>query len=233
MVNVYLHGPEWFFGVDASLETLATIIALFVAVASFKVYRMTREKKYAYFTASFVLLTLSFLARALTDSLLEDVFDKIMGKHALTISQQYAPVLFFTGYVTHIFLALTAYVILLLVTHKITDKRLISLLFIMLIPSMLLSGSYFLSFYGLSIIFLGFITNAYYQNYRKICKLPSCLVFIAFLFLTIAQVLFLLEAVYKPLYVAAHVTQAAGYVVLLFALIRILLKPRNSEEFRR
>ena len=224
MVNVYLHGPEWFFGVDASLETLATIIALFVAVASFKVYRMTREKKYAYFTASFVLLTLSFLARALTDSLLEDVFDKIVGDQIFIIPQKYAPVLFFSGYVTHILLALAAYVILFLITHKITDKRVISLIFLILVPSMLLSGSYFLSFYGLSIIFLGFITYAYYQNYKKVCKLPSCFVFIAFLFLTIAQVMFLLEAVYKPLYVVAHVTQAAGCVVLLFALIKTLLR---------
>ena len=73
MVAIHLQGPVWFFGVDASLEAFATLIAFSVAIASFKVYRMTREKRFAYFTASFVLLTLSFLARAITDALLEEI----------------------------------------------------------------------------------------------------------------------------------------------------------------
>ncbi len=216
MVNVYIHGPEWFFGVDAILESGAALIALCVTLASFRIYLMTREKKYAYFTSSFGLLTLSFLSRAITDALLEDVFFKLPAEIAAKV--------FFTGYVAHILLALTAYVLLLIVTHKITDKRLIALLFLIMVPSLLLSGSYFLSFYGLSAIFLAFIALSYYQNYKKVCKATACLVFISFTLLTLAQVLFLLETIYNFLFVAAHVTQAAGYLVILFALIKAMLK---------
>jgi hypothetical protein len=216
MVTVHLQGPKWFFGADASLEAFAALIAFLVAVAALRVYRMTREKKYAYFTGSMILLTLSFLSRAVTDALLENII--------FTIPNEQAGLVFFIGYVAHILLALTAYILLILVTHKITDKRVIALLFLIMVPSLLLSGSYFLSFYGLSAIFLAFISIAFYQNYRKVCKASACMVFLAFALLAIAQILFLVEAFYDPLYVAAHVTQGAGYLVLLFALVRTLLR---------
>jgi len=216
MVNVYIHGPHWFFGMDAILEAGAALIALCVTFASLKIYLMTGEKKYGYFTSSFGLLTLSFLSRAITDALLEDVFFKLPSEIAAKV--------FFTGYVAHIMLALTAYTLLLIITHKITDKRIIALLFLIMVPSLLLSGSYFLSFYGLSAIFLAFIALAYYHNYKKVSKATACLVFISFTLLTIAQTLFLLEAAYQTLFVPAHITQAAGYLVILFALIKAMLK---------
>ncbi len=216
MVSVHLQGPEWFFGADASLTAFAAVIALCVAVASLRVYRLTREKKYGYFTASFILLTLSFLSRATADTLLEGLVVKI--PEAMT------GMIFFVGYVTHILLALTAYLLLVIITHKIKDKRVIALLFLTLVPSLLLSGSYFLSFYGLSTIFLAFVAIAYYQNYHKVCTTTSCLVFIAFVLLSLAQVQFLLEAVKDFWYVGAHITQAAGYLVILFALVKTLIK---------
>lgn len=227
MVSVYLHGPKWFFGADASLMAFAALIAFCVAFAAFRLYRMTRERKYAFFTASFVLLTFSFLARAATDTLLEGL--------VYSVPEYLAGFIFLYGYVVHILLALTAYVVLIIITHKITDLRVIALLFFIMIPSMLLSGSYYLSFYGLSMILLAFIATAYYQNYKKVCSTASCLVFIAFVLLAFAQVQFLLEgfriaalASVKPhLYVTAHITQATGFLFILFALIKTLLGPKT------
>ena len=216
MVHVYLQGPEWFFGADASIEAFAALIAFFVAFASLRVYNITKERKYAFFTASMVLLTLSFLSRAIADILLEELIWKVPSTQAGLI--------FLSGYVSHILLDLIAYALLVIITHKISDKRVIALLFIIMIPSMLLSGSYFVSFYGLSFILLSFVTFAYLENCRKVRKTAASCVFIAFLLLTIVQLFFLLEPFYSALYVAAHVAQAAGYFVLLFALIRTLYR---------
>src|SRR3990172_9903106 len=101
MVSVHLQGPQWFFGADASLEAFAAVIAFCVAFASLRVYRVTREQKYGYFTASMALLTLSFLARAITDTLLEELL--------FTVPSELSGMIFFIGYVTHIILALVAY----------------------------------------------------------------------------------------------------------------------------
>lgn len=221
MVTVHL-GPQWFFGADACLEALAAFIALCVAFASWRVYRMSRQKSCGVFTVSMVLLTFSFLSRAVTDALIENIF--------FELPQELVGRVFYVGYVSHIFLALLAYVLLACVTGKICDKRTVALLLLMVVPSLLLSSSYYVSFYGLSAILLCFITFSYFQNYfvvKKACKCPmnsAFFVFLAFLFLTFAQVMFLFEMFYKPLYVAAEITQAFGYLVMLFALIKIVLK---------
>ncbi len=221
MVTVHL-GPAWFFGADAVLEALAALIALLVAFASWRVYKMSRQKSCGIFTASMVLLTFSFLSRAVTDALIENIF---FGLPSNLVGH-----VFYVGYLIHIILALLAYLILVCVTHKICDKRVVVLLLLILVPSLLLSGSYYVSFYGLSAILLGFIAFSYFKNYfivKKECKCPmnsAFFVFLAFLFLTFAQFMFLFEMFFKPLYVAAQITQALGYLVLLFALIKIVRK---------
>lgn len=214
MLNVFVRRPEWFLGVDASLELLAAIITFFVAFASYKVYRMTSGRKYFYFSASFALLTLGFLTRAVTDFILEELL--------ITVPEPYTGALFFGGYVTHIFLTLAAYLVLIKITFNIKDKKLMALLALILVPGLLLSGSYYISFYGLSMIMLAFITSTYWTNYRKVCKGSACMVFTAFLLLTTSQALFLLDMLNVNLYVAAHIAQAAAFLTLLATLIKTL-----------
>lgn len=219
MVSITLQGPPWFFGVDATLEAIIAVIAFFVTVASLRVWRVTKEPKYGWFTASFGLLTMSFLARALTDTIVEELL--------FACPKQYLPMIFYFGYLTHIVLALIAFTMLFSVTHKIENRKVVALLYLILIPSLILSSSYFLSFYGLSFVILLFITIAYYQNYKKVQNGPSGMVFIAFLLLTLAQAFFLLEAFNDWWYVLAQAGQAMSFILLLLALLTIKIKFRK------
>ena len=216
MLNIYLPRPSWFFGLDAGLEAFAGIIVLLIAFASYKLYRTTDERSYKYFLISFFLLGVSFLSRAVADAFLGKVF--------FTAPAKVIAWVFFLGYVGHIFLALAAYLLLVASTYKINDKRLLVMMFLIMVPALFLSGSYFLSFYVISAILLVFITWAYLQNFRKVKSATSCLVFIAFLLLTLAQPQFILDALSEVWYVAAHATQGLAYLVLLVALLRILFK---------
>ncbi len=222
MITATVKGPDWFFGVDACLEALAALAALLVFWQAYRIYKATKEKKYGYFAASFALLTLSFLSRSAADALIEGLFNVNVEQHAATI--------FIVGYLSHIILALIAYLILVAITYKITDKKIIALLLLTLLPSML-SKSYYLSFYGLSVIYLAFISMAYWKNWSAVRTKSACLVFWAFLLMTIAQIQFLL-AVNTSVYVSAHITQAAGYVLLLFALIFTLFKKNEKVKTR-
>lgn len=214
MINVYVRRPEWFLGADASLELLAAVIALFVAFASYRVYKLTSGKKYLAFMLSFALMTLSFLSRSVTDFILEELF--------FTVPNSIAGNIFFAGYLGHIFLALLSYLLLISITLDIKDKKLIYLLGLILIPSMLISASYYLSFYGLSLILLAFITHSYWRNYKKVCKGSACMVFVGFALLTLAQAFFLLDTINANFYVIAHLSQAAGFISLLVTLIKTL-----------
>lgn len=216
MVSITLQGPPWFFGVDATLEAIIAVIAFFVTVASLRVWRVTKEPKYGWFTASFGLLTLSFLSRALTDTIVEELL--------FACPKEYLPMVFYFGYLTHIVLALIAFTMLFSVTHRIENKKVVAILYLIMIPSLILSSSYFLSFYGISLILLLFITVAYYQNYRKVCSAPSCMVFVAFLLMTLSQAFFLLEAVNDWFYVLAQGSQSLSFILLLLALLTIKIK---------
>ena len=170
--------------------------------------------------ASFVLLTLSFLARALTDSILK--------KNLLDLPANVFKNIFVGGYVSHILLALIAYLILIFIVYRIDDKSLMLLLAAIIIPSLLLSASYFLSFYGLSFILLGFTSFAYLRNHLKVCSIASCLVFIAFTLLTLAQAQFLFETVSDWFYVSAQITQSLGFILLLITLLNIKLTSKTT-----
>ena len=216
MINIYLARPDWFFGVDATLEAFAFVISFLIAFASYKLYSVTHERNYKDFLASFALLSASFLSRSVADAILSHKF--------VRLPDNIIAVLFFGVYISNIFLALAAYLLLIASTYKISDKRLIVLMFLLLVPSLLLSGSYFLSFYVLSAILLVFISWVYYQNYRKVSSTSSLLVFVSFLLLTLAQPQFIFDALTENWYVSAHLTQALGYLTLLAALVKILRK---------
>ncbi|PIN75011.1 hypothetical protein COV18_04600 [Candidatus Woesearchaeota archaeon CG10_big_fil_rev_8_21_14_0_10_37_12] len=212
-------GPSWFLGVDASLEALAGIIALAVAFAAFHMYSLTKERRYAFLTSSFALMTASFISRAVTDVLLAN--------KEVSLSAAMAKNVFILGYVTHILLALLAYVLLIILTYRLPDKRLWVLLVLILMPSLLLSSSYFLSFYGLSVILLGFVSLAFYDNYVNNRSCAAGMVFLAFALLTLSQIQFLLGPLKDLLYVSAHATQAAGFLMLFFVLVKVKLRPKD------
>ncbi|RMD57614.1 hypothetical protein D6825_03500 [Candidatus Woesearchaeota archaeon] len=216
MLSVYLHRPQWFLGVDASLELLAAIITLAVTIAAFRLWRVVKTQKYATFTASFALLSAAFFVRSITDTILEGIL--------LKVSNEIGAKIFLTGYITHIVLSLTAYLLLIGVTLKIKDMRVLSLIGFILVPGLFLSSSYYTSFYGLSLIMLAYITQAYWKNYKKCHRSSACLVFTAFFLLTTAQAAFLLEPYNEIWYVAAHLSQMLGFVSLLAALIKTLMK---------
>lgn len=225
MISAYLSGPEWFLSVAGCIEAFAALIIFVVAFLAARIYRITHERKYLSFSASFILLSISFLVKAITDGLLSGTLVKLTESSATSV--------FFFGYVAHIFLALTAYAILVIITHKIEDKRVIALIFALLVPSLLLSGSYFISFYTISIILLAFVTHAYYRNFRNVCSLSSCLVFIAFALLTLSQAQFLLQRMGDMWYITGNITQAAAFFTMLVALGRVLIKPRTPAKPRK
>ncbi len=208
MISIQLQGPEWFLIADAALQALAGLISIGIAFVSLRIYRAAGERKYLFFNAAFALLALGFFSRAAANAM---------------IGRTQAAGIFLLGYLTYIFTALLAYALLITLTSK-AGWRVFALLLLILVPAMLFSGSYFLSFYTISTILLGVITINYLKNYLKKKSTASLLVFMAFALITIAQPLFMFEALKNVFYIAAQITQTAGYLLLLSTLIRTTLR---------
>lgn len=232
-MNVQVNSPSWFFGVDASFEIIAAIIAFLVAFVAWKVYRITDERKQRTFSLSFLFLSIAMIIRACTDIIVENL---IKWSPKLVQTLPTAPVegmsrtafIFITGYITHILLTISALLLLATVCYKIKDRAFIIMLFLLTLPAILISGSYFLSFYGLTFVLLLFITYSYYRNCIKLKRKKLCLLVTSgFGLITLAQPQFVLtaarilpESVRELMYVGGHATQIIGYLILLIALIK-------------
>ena len=219
MVTAIFNGPTWFFGVDSVFEALSSIVSLSVFIASMKMYFLTKEKKYRYFSLAFALLTLSFLIRMVTDLVVHtkfsQSFENIM-QNLVSTSK-----IFIIGYICHIVLTLVAYIILLSFVFQIRNKKSFTLFLSLLLVLILFSGSYYLSFYFSSLIMLIFITHYYLKNYVQAATTPKLLVFISFGLLALAQLQFLLQLFHGLFYVTAFITQLLGYFTLLLTIIRV------------
>ncbi|MBW3018665.1 hypothetical protein KY329_00570 [Candidatus Woesearchaeota archaeon] len=232
MVSVQIVSPTWFFGLDGSFELIAAVIAFVVALTALKIWRMTRERPHGWFSASFLLMAIGLAVRGVADLAIEKVVTCAPAiREALPAvpGMSRTAFVFLAGYLSNIILTLAAYVILVCLAFKIRDKAIALLLLLLIIPTMMISASYFLNYYWLSTILLAFITLGHYRHYRETKK--GRVVTLAFLFLALAQVQFVISALSAlvPLardiiYVTAHSTQILGFLMILLAYLRTVLK---------
>ena len=60
--------PIWFNGLDIIFEAIILLVALCIAAYSWKIYRLNRENKFAYFSFAFILIALGLLVKTITSA---------------------------------------------------------------------------------------------------------------------------------------------------------------------
>ena len=233
-MSTLVFSPEWCHGFDTLLESFSGIVALLIALAGYRAYKLAKDKKYFYFSSAFVFITLSFLARAFTT--LYYMFSGLSNVPGAGIAQSLGnPILgdfniFVIGRFVYVLLTLFAYLILLLLSmrpaDRRTDRRIIALLSVFVVLFTALSYANSLAFYLVALTFLIFITANFLNNCRSKRTRASRLIFLAFAAITLESLLWLFAS-YNPaslLVVFAYLARAAGYLLLLFAMLRVYRK---------
>lgn len=221
MVAVVLHGPPWFFLLDAVLGFVGMAGAIVIVALSAKALKLTKDRKFIYFTIAFALIGLGLLIRSMTNVV---VFlglpwaDQVMSAKI----SDYRGYFFFVGYGAFIVSTVVGYVLLAVSTMKIREPRITILLTALVLLLLGLSSSYFLSFYLVSTILLAFITYHVCRNCLERKSVTAGLVFAAFALQLFANVAFVLELYHQLFYYVANISLLAGYGVLLLALVRVL-----------
>lgn len=229
MVTGIITGPKWFFGIDSLLEAVSMLICFSIFAFSFKLYKITREKRHLYFSAAFGLLTLAFLVRSVTNLIIhfrtvsdwgmQHLPQIVVAKGILSVTK-----IFLLGYIAHIALTLTALALLVVLCLKIEDKKPYFLLLLLMSVLVYLSNSYFASFYLLSLILLSFITYYYFKNFWTKRKAATLLTFVAFLLYTGAPLAFFSQKIFGLGYALAYILQFSGFLTMLAALLIVMLK---------
>jgi len=67
--NSLLAGPKWFTETGLYFEAVFILVAMLVSLVSYKAYKLTKEKKFFFFSSAFGFFTLSFLTKFIANYL--------------------------------------------------------------------------------------------------------------------------------------------------------------------
>ncbi len=213
--------PEWFFHQSITLELVFALITFLVAIFSFKIYNLSKEKKAIWFGTGFLLFSFSyFLQSILNIGILYRLSETV------DIVQKASNVmnLGLTALHIHMILMIAGLVILTHISLKEKSFRNLLLLLAVTITPIYFSQNAVFLFFIISSILLGFLTLTYLLNYRTNRKFNTYLVFSAFLLLFLSNIHFVFSFTDKIFYVIAHYFELFSYLLILTNLILVLKK---------
>lgn len=223
MAHLYIV-PQWFFGIDISMEILFGIITFLVAFSAYKIYKISKEKPLQFFGMGFLLISISYFAWALMnifalstirDGLRDISFDKMVSLAAI-------------GMFSHMFLLTIGLVTLVYATLSIKNPRIYYLL--LGLGLLVLAASYdrLVTFRILSVFLLSYLTYHYFVAWRERKGKNLLCSFIAFALLLFSNLDFAFSASYYQTYVVGHILQFGAYMLILKNLIKVNLTKKPS-----
>jgi len=223
----YIFGPRWFYGIDYIFDLVSVIVGLLITYFAYRAYKYTSQKKYFHFAASFFLVALAFVSNILRTIPVYSRELRIEKIGLITITSQVVDRVSWInqfGISIARLLMLFAFLILVLVSLKIKDKGVVVLLVYFLIISTTLVSASYIVFHIALLIMLSILFLNYRKNYLRVKTLNAKIVMYSFCALLASQLFFIFEGTSEHFYVIAVTIQLIGYLILLFAIIKILLK---------
>lgn len=229
MIDIVFN-PKWFNGVDSIFESISVIVLILIASYSLKLYKFNKNKSFKDFSIAFFVLAAAFIFKVLTNiTVYYNVFETYhMGVLSFTVSSLKASSIFYNGgYFFYRLLTLIGLYLFITIIDKKETNSLFMVYFIA-ITTIFSTWAYYI-FQLTAFLFSGYITFNYFKSYKqKICDLCDKKAnnikypFLAFLVLTISNALFIFIRLNGYIYVIAEYIQLVGYVILLYAFIRVL-----------
>jgi hypothetical protein len=218
-----IHSPAWFFGIDSIFAFITFLVTIAIGLYSYKIYKLLKDKKYFYFALAFLFIAFSFITQAVVITLIALEILRLQDLFALI------PTIYIIknlGFLAYSALMVAAYMIILIISSKIKDRNIMSLLMILAVLGVLIGGAneMYNVFYVVSAILLGYIVKAYYSNYTKKKAKSAWFVLLSFSVIFIAQLFFIFYPLWPMFYVIGHIVQMIGYLILLGSLILVLRK---------
>ncbi len=214
--------PIWFFGYDNIIDLISIAVTFLIGFYSFRIYKLTSKKNYFYLYLAFLLLGVGLVIKSFANLGLYFDFLHRIGVVDTRLFGYQIPVL---GLFLYVLFSLLAYLILIALTLKLKGKRIISLLFLLVILTVLLAKNSFMFFHLISGIFLlAYVVPYFYDNYRSVKTNMAFLVFSCFLLLGLGHLFLSLVFFSEQFYVTGVILQMLGYLMLLINLFLVLKK---------
>jgi len=225
--------PSWFNGWDLIFEAVMLVIALLVAAYSWKIYRMSSENKFKYFSLAFLLISLGFVFKLITHgvlyySSLQEVAYQAL-KPITTSVLSYSDILYRIGFFLQMVFMMGGWLLVFFVSQKSRERlkkfhevtQIGLFIYLIVLVSFVSNFKYFV-FYLTSAVILGMVVLNYYKNYLNTNKNGNALLVLSsFLLILLGQFFFIFVVWSQELYILGEIALLGGFLLLLYTYKKI------------
>ncbi len=220
-----IFSPRWFFGVDNLLDLFSLVVTLLISIYSFRFYKFSGKRNYKYFGISFLLITMAFLAKIVTNAILYSPTITYWVHNLSIITQRImsqSNILFILGHLAFRFLFLLGLFSVYWVLSKSRERNKFPLIIYLLAAATLGSAYSYVLFALTSIVILLYIVHYYQLAYRKKKTGPALLTLLGFVLILLSQLIFIFIFLDLKMYVLSEIVQLAGYLLLFYNVYRLM-----------
>ena len=231
MIRV-IYSPQWFYGKDIVIDLVSVFVLLLIAFFSFKYYKIRKNKNYVYFGLSFILLSVSFLFKILTNFTI--YFHVLETKNIGFLSLTYqtiktSDVLFIVGFLIYRLLTLFGLYMLYSVYYDQPKTNILLIAYLILVSTYFTQSAYYI-FHLTSLILLVLLTIQYSKTYIKNKNNATRMLASSFGIITASQILSIFVSISTKFYVVAEIIQLIGYAILLFSFLTVLKHGKKKNK---
>lgn len=224
--------PVWFYGFDAFMYFVSSLIGFLLSFYFYKIYSLSSEKRHMYLYLGFLLLSLGLLNLTITDTYSYTAFMSCKKSCVLGIIDNAFSLEDF-AYLAYFGLSLLAYTLFLFAYNVETfkySKILIPLfigyllLILFTLPnneSLHLWTSYHEYFHLIAFLMTAFVAFRNLLNYNEKKSQNSFLVVLSFSLMALFHLFHLFAFVSGWMYVLAHLSMLTGFCTLLAMVARV------------
>jgi hypothetical protein len=210
-----------------AFEAIMALILLAISFYSYSVFKITREKNYKWFSASFMLMAISFIGRVIMEFVIytAPLRSKVSDVVVLTLKYNSASdILWHYGLFSYRTLMLLGLMGIFIILTKSKEKKNWILLGYLAILTSVVSMQLLYVFDLTAAVILLLIFAQFAKNYMRRPSKRSLGVALAFLIIFFSHISFIFMTFDYSLFVAGKIIQLLGYLTLLAVYVGILLR---------
>ena len=222
--------PAWFFGIDISLELIFFAITLAVAITSYKIYRISKEKSMQCFSISFFLISLSYFVWALINAIALSHLQEFPTLYSLQRIFSISAI----GLYAHILLLTIGFITLAYAILPKKNPRVYYLLLGLGLTAIVASSDKIITFRILAVFLLSSVIYHFFIQWREHRNSNLLYSFVAFLLLALGNIEFALSESYYSAYAVGHILELLAYLIILRNIVKItFIKKTTSNEQKK
>lgn len=226
--------PPWFNGWDLLVDAIALVIALCIAAYAWRIYKVERGNKFAYFSGAFLLVALGLLFKIGTSAIL--YFSPFQQAAAAVVGSvgartlQFSDLYYRIGFFLYMVPSLGAWLLIFFTSQKSRERlkrwhelsQILLFIYLVILISVIASFSSVV-FHLTSAVLLTLIVLNYYRNYLNANKNRRTFQVMCSFFAILIGNLFLVFVTYLPaLYAVGELFILVGFLMLLGVYMQVV-----------